>query len=244
MTHSSTAPSPFSGGGAALMPITTERIHLRSLTAQDLPKLWPLHADPRTFELDSTPPLDAVDQMERVLAVWLACARRDGIGYMLITAASGADASLAVPGATPTIPGATSISHRPASGRAGGVATAVFTPGEVLGVAGLSGMDVNSERVANLYVRLHPHAWGRGIAQEALRVQLDRLSMLQGTDEGPVGLREAHDAVIITAVQNTPMRTLAERLGFRLTVDQDDAAGFDHVLFRTPLRPTGDEGRG
>lgn len=181
------------------MPITTGRLHLRPLTAADLPALWRLHSDARTFHLDSTPPLDAVDQMERVLAVWLACARRDGIGYMLITAAD--------------------------------------PSGDVLGVAGLSGMDVGSERVANLYVRLHPHAWGRGVAQEALRAQLNRLSMLQGTDEGPVGLRSAHDAVIITAVQNTPMRTLAHRLGFHPTADQDPTAGFEHVLFRKPLRP-------
>lgn len=173
-------------------PILTERLQLRPLAHTDLPVLWRLHSDPRAFEHDAIPELGAVDQMQRVLAQWLAHARRDHYGYFLVT------------------------TH----------------DGEPVGAAGLSGMDVAGDTVANLYVRLFPDQWRQGYALEALRAVLaaaDRSRSLDPDTPYP------SDAVVITAVQNTPMRRLAEQLGFHETDEEDPTAGFEHVLLRRPV---------
>lgn len=59
-------------------------LKLAPLQASDLAFLWRLHSDPKNFELDVVPPLDAVDQMQSILAQWLAQAKNSGFGYYVI----------------------------------------------------------------------------------------------------------------------------------------------------------------
>lgn len=56
---------------------------------RDLAVLWLLHSDPQAFELDTIGPLTVVDQMERVLSMWLAAAEADGFGYQLVSTPAG-----------------------------------------------------------------------------------------------------------------------------------------------------------
>ncbi len=119
-------------------------VRLRPLAARDLPTLWLLHSDPRTFELDTIGPLTVVDQMERVAAQWIASAEADGFGYQLVLS--------------------------PTEDSSGGNSTPNARP--VLGVAGLSRMHLGDRWVANTYVRMFPEAWGRGYAESALTMCL------------------------------------------------------------------------
>lgn len=77
LSSESPVPHALRGSGAlshVLAPLSTE----------DLPELWLLHSDPRAFELDSIGPLETVDQMQRVLGVWIASHERDSYGYHAI----------------------------------------------------------------------------------------------------------------------------------------------------------------
>lgn len=60
-------------------------VALRDIEPADLPALWLLHSDPRAFEFDTIPPLTTVDQMERVLALWLEASHRDRLCYQLVS---------------------------------------------------------------------------------------------------------------------------------------------------------------
>ncbi len=78
---SSESPVPHARRGSGALSHT-----LAPLTREDLPELWLLHSDPRVFELDTIGPLETVDQMQRVLDVWIASHDRDGYGYHAIRA--------------------------------------------------------------------------------------------------------------------------------------------------------------
>ncbi|WP_061212377.1 GNAT family N-acetyltransferase [Dermabacter hominis] len=84
--HSSTSPVPHARRGSGALSHT-----LDPLTREDLPELWLLHSDPRVFELDTIGPLETVDQMQRVLDVWIASHERDGFGYCAIREAESGD---------------------------------------------------------------------------------------------------------------------------------------------------------
>lgn len=76
---SSESPVPHALRGSGALSHT-----LAPLAPADLPHLWLLHSDPRTFTLDTIGPLETVDQMQRVLDIWLDSHERDGFGYCAI----------------------------------------------------------------------------------------------------------------------------------------------------------------
>ncbi|MCT1867448.1 GNAT family N-acetyltransferase [Dermabacter sp. p3-SID358] len=77
--HSSKSPVSHAHSGSGALSHT-----LAPLCATDLPELWLLHSDPRVFELDTIGPLETVDQMQRVLGIWMRSHERDGYGYSAI----------------------------------------------------------------------------------------------------------------------------------------------------------------
>lgn len=153
-------------------PLSTDRLVLSSLTVEDLPELYDLHADPRTYRWDPTPPVPSLAVMARVLERWIADRDRQGFGYAAL---------------------------RTAPGRPPG------TPGELIGVCGLTELSLDGDDVVSVYYRLRPDAWGRGLASEALR------ALLAQADAHLAG----REAVIVTDPANAPSLALAGRRGFR-----------------------------
>ncbi|MGP9695077.1 GNAT family N-acetyltransferase [Brachybacterium sp. AOP25-B2-12] len=173
--------APLPGPGR---PLRTARLELSVLDSSDLDALHALHADPRTFALDSTEPVTSRAAMVAVLESWTAARARQGFGYAGIRARAGepggtAPASAAGPGPLPPSP-------------------------LLLGVCGLTTLDLDGHEVVSVYYRLHPEAWGRGIAREALA------ALLAEADLHLAG----REAVVVTDPGNTPSLRLARALGF------------------------------
>lgn len=77
---------PSKDGDRRAVVLSTGRLHLAPVVADDLEQLWHLHADPRAFTHDSTAPLTARQQMDWVLETWIEHWRRHGTGYVTIRA--------------------------------------------------------------------------------------------------------------------------------------------------------------
>lgn len=190
-------------------PLLTPRLELRVPSVADLPAIHELHADPRTFEHDSTPLVTSRDRMERVLAAWTADRDRQGFGYATVRPRE---------------------RRRPSSPAAASAAAAL--PGDLadptllLGVCGLTRYRLRDRVVLSAYYRFRPEAWGRGIASEALG------AVLAQADRALPGA----EAVIITDRGNAPSRALAERTGFGLTAETvPDEPGL--IVLARPLGP-------
>lgn len=125
-------------------PLRTERLELLVPTWADLDAIHALHADPRTFEHDSTPVVTDRERMERVLATWLAAREDQGFGYAIVRARP--DRTAPGPGAAPGGP------------RADGV----------LGMCGLTRYALGGRDVLSAYYRFSPAVWGHGVAREAM----------------------------------------------------------------------------
>lgn len=169
-------------------PLLTDRLELRVPTEADLDAIFAIHRDPRAFAYDSTPPVTTRDRMRDVLGAWLAEREIQGFGYCTVHPRQ----------------------HRPAPGGIQEPECAddpLTDPGLLLGVCGLTRYVLNDRTVLSAYYRFRPEAWGHGIAAEALRAVLAQAARaLPGAE-----------TVVITDRGNAPSRTLAERLGYRLT---------------------------
>lgn len=208
-------------------PLRTPRLVLTALGVEDLDAVHALHADPRTFEHDTTPPVTSRRAMTSVLDTWLADSAPQGFGYAAIrsrTEVSGLPGAEGPPvfegsarrATTPGLSGHVGLAEHPAldghlelargAGRGGRHLPADEPPDPrpLLGVCGLTALDLDGEEVVSAYDRLRPEAWGRGIAREALG------AVLAEADRHLAGRR----AVVITDPGNLPSLRLARALGF------------------------------
>lgn len=159
----------------------------------DVAALFALHADPRAFVEDSTAPLTSPAQMRWVLREWCRDWERHGIGHFTVRALQ-------------PDPGLTA-DERAASTASGSEAP---LPAGLLGVVGLSPMEVAGTEVLSAYWRLDPRVTGRGVATEAMHAVLDRFT----TDHSPAEHAD-REIIAVTAAGNTASLALAARLGFR-----------------------------
>lgn len=214
MHHGAASPSSDGGRRAVVVPgpvatLRTERLRLDPVAPADEAALFALHADPRAFSEDSTAPLTDPAQMRWVLRQWCADWERHGIGNLAVRARR--------PGPEP-VTGDTEEPADTARTALGGHG-APLPPG-LLGVVGLSPLEVAGTEVLSTYWRLDPRVTGRGVASEAMRAVLDLLAPDSHTAHSlpPDHRTTGHDdreVVAVTAAGNTPSLALAARLGFR-----------------------------
>lgn len=205
--HGAAIPS-FDGDRRAVVmrgALTTQRLQLTPVCEGDLEELYALHADPRAFAEDLTAPLADREQMRWVLAQWIGSWREHGIGYFGVRPrAAGADGAA----------GAEALAQSPA----------------LLGVVGLTPMDLEGRQVLSAYWRLVPAATGRGIAAEAMGAVLAQ----------PHPGRSDREVIAVTAAGNRPSRALAARLGFAPAAAERAVPGGragDVLLLRPPDQP-------
>lgn len=80
---------PSSDGDRRAVRLSTPRLRLAPVAADDLEELFALHADPAAFVGDTTPPLADRVQMRWVLGQWRAVWAREGRGYLTVRAVDG-----------------------------------------------------------------------------------------------------------------------------------------------------------
>lgn len=170
-------------------PLLTSRLELRALSGTDLGQIHAIHADPRTFAHDSTPPVTSREAMESVLATWIAEWEAQGFGYCAVRPRKrhpvDPDANLRDPD------------------------TILRDPALVLGVCGLTRYRLGDRVVLSAYYRFRPECWGLGTAREALTAVLDQAARAFPGAE----------SAVITDGGNTPSLALAARLGYRRTAE-------------------------
>ncbi|GLZ42663.1 GNAT family N-acetyltransferase [Actinokineospora sp. NBRC 105648] len=83
-------------------------------------------------------------------------------------------------------------------------AVEVTATGALIGLGGLQHSEFDGERYLNLYYRFRPSSWGHGYAPEMARAAMD------------LAARQLPRLAvwIVTTVENTPARRVAEKLGF------------------------------
>jgi len=203
------------GATFGALEILTARLRLRPVAQEDLEELFALHADPRAFAEDLTAPLTDREQMRWVLGRWCESWEHHGVGYLTVRARDA--------GAVGTPPA---------------VGPSLLGDG-LLGVVGLSPLELEDGPALSAYWRLSPAATGHGIATEAMRAVLaspqlaspaiaaaehsgaerssaGRTSAGLSTAEPSIAERSGNGAeiVAVTAAGNHRSRTLAARLGF------------------------------
>jgi RimJ/RimL family protein N-acetyltransferase len=227
------------------LEILTARLRLQPVAQEDLEELYALHADPRAFAEDLTAPLTDRAQMRWVLGRWRESWEHHGVGYLTVRARDAADeeaSSGAAMGAARRadggIAGAVGDGGEAGLPPAVGDAAAVSTPPAVgppllwhglLGVVGLSPLELEDGPALSAYWRLSPDATGHGIATEAMRAVLASPQLtspaITTAEHSTAGLSTAApstagrggdgaEIVAVTAAGNHRSRTLAARLGF------------------------------
>ncbi len=99
--------------------------------------------------------------------------------------------------------------------------------GELIGLVGLNGAEVEGEPVVEVGWSVAPARWGEGLAGEAAAVSLDWGFEVCGLSE----------IVSFTMAANLASRRVMEKLGMEYVRDFD-RAGLRHVLYRTQATET------
>lgn len=196
--HGAAIPSP--DGDRRAVRLSTPRLRLAPVAADDLEELFALHADPAAFRGDTTPPLTDRAQMRWVLGQWRAVWAREGRGYLTVRAADGGAVGRTADGGAAGCPGGGT--GEPPTGPGGG---AGGLPPGLLGVVGVSPLATDDGPVLSAYWRIAPAVQGRGVATEAMR------AVLAAPRLRPRGV----EVVAVTARGNEASCALADRLGFR-----------------------------